>query len=260
MSEINLDDSSEVIKSDKDFLTFSTQNNTSMINTHYNIEDYISITNITSDYIIVKIRSSKSKSYKISEPHFIMTPKEVKKIQITFTGNQKDLSDPQKHKFQIIGITIKEEDKDKDIRQLFKKYETGKPKGNLLRIKVTFTDEDIRLSENNINKSNKLEKIDEQESDIRFSEIIPDVDKIKDRKHLENLKKDYLILKEEVENLTKKEEMKKIELIQISSKNQDGVSDKFRYKVPKSDVKMFSKNTLISIFVFSMILGFYLVK
>ena len=82
-----------------------------------------------------------------------------------------------------------------------------------------------------------------------------------DKERLENLKKEYNQLKEEVDNLKMNEELlnKKIRN-ERNKKNIVPESEKFRFNLPEIKDKPFSRNMLIGIFAFSALIGFYLIK
>lgn len=89
-----------------------------------------------------------------------------------------------------------------------------------------------------------------------------DLKKENERKEFERLKKEYNQLKEQVDNLRINEDLlnQRIKNEKKKTTNLNGHSDKFKYKVPEVKEKNYSKNFLIGVFVFSTLLGFYLVK
>ena len=83
-----------------------------------------------------------------------------------------------------------------------------------------------------------------------------------ERQEFEKLKKEYNQLKEQVDNLRINEDLlnQRIKKKKNKRTNSSGLYDKFKYKVPEVKEKKYSKNFLIGVFVFSTLIGFYLVK
>ena len=83
-----------------------------------------------------------------------------------------------------------------------------------------------------------------------------------ERQEFEKLKKEFNQLKEQVDNLRINEDLlnQRIKNEKNKRANSGGNSEKFKYKVPDVKEKNYSKNFLIGVFVFSTLIGFYLVK
>lgn len=83
-----------------------------------------------------------------------------------------------------------------------------------------------------------------------------------ERQEFEKLKKEYNQLKEQIDNLRINEDLlnQRIKNEKNKRTNSSGLYDKFKYKVPEVKEKKYSKNFLIGVFVFSTLIGFYLVK
>lgn len=106
--------------------------------------------------------------------------------------------------------------------------------------------------------------ITEENNSVRLSDLIINKEtkvEMSDKERLENLKKEYNQLKEEVDNLKMNEELlnKKIRN-ERNKKNIVPESEKFRFNLPEIKDKPFSRNMLIGIFAFSALIGFYLIK
>ena len=296
--ELIMDISKELFKLDKDVLEFVIS--ASMISKLSSVptrashlrplsELKLTITNLTSEYIAFRIKTTKKDYYAVEPTYGVLTPNGEQKIKITYYGKTGVKPNSKDHKFRVEGFIIPEEQKNETIKDLFQEYikKEIKVSGNSIKLHAKFTEED-----NANDKINELEPVKEEEKEIlresvvstssaytvpegqksslednnslRLSDLISNNNNksdLSDKEKLENLKNEYNQLKEEVENLKRNEETlnKKIR----NEKNKKNIvpqSEIFRFNVPEVKEKPFSRNILIGIFVFSALIGFYLIK
>ena len=288
--ELIMDISKELFKLDKDVLEFVIS--ASMISKLSSVptrashlrplsELKLTITNLTSEYIAFRIKTTKKDYYAVEPTYGVLTPNGEQKIKITYYGKTGVKPNSKDHKFRVEGFIIPEEQKNETIKDLFQDYikKEIKVSGNSIKLHAKFTEED-----NANDKINELEPVKEEEKEILRESVVstssaytvPEGQKsslednnslrlsksdLSDKEKLENLKNEYNQLKEEVENLKRNEETlnKKIR----NEKNKKNIvpqSEIFRFNVPEVKEKPFSRNILIGIFVFSALIGFYLIK
>ena len=283
--ELIMDISKELFKLDKDVLEFVIS--ASMISKLSSVptrashlrplsELELTITNLTSEYIAFRIKTTKKDYYAVEPTYGVLTPNGEQKIKITYYGKTGVKPNSKDHKFRVEGFIIPEEQKNETIKDLFQDYikKEIKVSGNSIKLHAKFIEED-----NANDKINELEPVKEEEKEILRESVVstssaytvPEGQKsslednnksdLTDKEKLENLKNEYNQLKEEVENLKRNEETlnKKIR----SEKNKKNIvpqSEIFRFNVPEVKEKPFSRNILIGIFVFSALIGFYLIK
>ena len=305
--DLILDVSKEIIKLDKTELNFTI--NSEMISklsslTSHSIhlkpltETEITATNLTSEYVAFRVKTTKKENYTVQPNHCIINPNGTQIIKIIYFDKPGHKIKSKEHKFRFEGIIIPENQKNDNLKELFKNYieKEIKVQGNSFRLLAKFTQEEnvIENIDNNTNNNNnnkldvikeeekeiirtstmsntsvysvpdESESISEENNNVRLSDLLINNKKkeeVTDKEKLENLKLEYNQLKEEVENLKKNEEAlnKKIR----NEKNKKNIvpqSEKFRFNVPENNEKPFSRNILIGIFAFSAFIGFCLIK
>ena len=240
--ELIMDISKELFKLDKDVLEFVIS--ASMISKLSSVptrashlrplsELKLTITNLTSEYIAFRIKTTKKDYYAVEPTYGVLTPNGEQKIKITYYGKTSVKPNSKDHKFRVEGFIIPEEQKNETIKDLFQDYikKEIKVSGNSIKLHAKFTEED-----NANDKINELEPVKEEEKEIlresvvstssaytvpegqksslednnslRLSDLISNNNKsdLSDKEKLENLKNEYNQLKEEVENLKRSEE------------------------------------------------------
>ena len=301
--ELIMDLSKDIFKLDKDTLNFEINasnieklSSLSSHSTHLKplSETEVTATNLTSDYIIIRVKTTKKANYAINPTYTKIIPNGNQTFKITYYDKPANKPNPKEHKFRIEGFIIPEEKKNEPEKELFQDYiKNGiKVQGNSIKLTAKFIEEekitDININDNN----NKLETIKEDEKEVlrqsvisstsaysvpeqkssleennsvKLSDLIINNNKINvelsDKEKLENLKNEYSQLKEEVYNLKCNEEAlnKKIRN-EKNKKNIAPQSEYYKFNVPEIKEKPFSRNMLIGIFAFSVLLGFYLIK
>lgn len=301
-NELVMDMSREIFKLDKDVLIFKiNSSNFSKLSSHASLnssdlkplsEIGLNITNLTSDYIAFRSKTTKKVHYVVNPTYCIVPPNSVISLNLIFYNKPGQKLDPKGHKFKFEGFIIPESQKDIDVKELFKKYSSASVKvmGNIQKRNVQFSEENgeenSNLGGNNSLQSSGLsiysvadnskrstflmDKIQEKEeglNNMRLSDIMVGksegnlgIENNKER--LEILKKDYNQLKEQLDNLKRNENLlsNRIKNEKNKRNTSEGYSDKFKYKVFETKEKKFSRNTLIAIFACSILIGFYLTK
>ena len=100
-------------------------------------ETEIKIINTTTDFIAIKIKTTRKNNYIMSPASiFVLTPKEEKNINIRFVRNEGEKLKLKNYKVLFEGIIIKEEEKDLNIKDLFDKYTKNENKVNIYTIQI----------------------------------------------------------------------------------------------------------------------------
>lgn len=304
--DLIMDVSKELFKLDKEELNFTinsamisklSSSQTHSVHLKPLSETEITVTNITSEYIAFRTKTTKKENYSVHPTHCVLSPNGTQKIKIIYYDKLGHKINNKDHKFRFEGIVIPEEQKNEPLKELFQDYAKKeiKVQGNSFKLYAKFTQEEniIENIDNNLsNSNNKLDVIKEEEKEIirtssmsnasvytipdesksileenntvRLSDLIINNNKsgeMTDKEKLENLKMEYNQLKEEVEILKNKEaDLNKKINIEKNKKNIVPQSAKFLYKVPENNEKPFSRNILLGILGFSVLLGFYLIK
>ena len=190
-------------------------------------EEEISITNVTQDYLALRAKSTKATIYAVNPSHFILSPNEIKKIKIIVYKVPGGM-DTKDHKFRFEGFIIKENEKDKDVKQLFSDYiEKGdKIEGNIIKRNVKYI----------YDKDNKKNSEDDKKETVQEEKV-------------ENLKKEEIQSKKENPNQN----------INNDNKHKNN-SDKNKENKELDINKDMSKYLFIGLFVISLITIYFLFK
>ena len=295
--DLIMDVSKEIFTLNKEILTFKiNQSNLSRLSSHSSIhsgnlqplsEEDISITNLTSEYLAFRTKTTKKENYAVNPTYCLIPPNGNQVLNFVFYNKSAEKLDPKGHKFRFEGFIIPESQKNEEVKNLFQEYiKSGKKVvGNCLKRYVHFEENDedsniLRGSNNSIGTNNLsnytiaeeqknsllMDKIKEKDENVRISDIIEEKSGGRfgienNREKLENLKREYNQLKEQVENLKRNEELLNKRIYnEKNKKNVHHGSDKFKFKVPEIKEEKLSRNKIIGIFLFSVLIGFYLVK
>ena len=179
MSELNLDSSSQIIKSsNNNILIFKI--NTNLLNgknkninitsnkSHITSITNIKIENLSHNYVALRVRTTKKVYYAVDPIYTIISPKSSKIIRIQYNSQPNEEITSIGHKFRFEGFIIDDKEKNtKNILGLFQQYIKSQKlvKGNIIKKNVIFVDENNKVitSKNNkiINLNNdKKIKID----------------------------------------------------------------------------------------------------
>ena len=101
----------------------------------------IKINNLSSEFIIIKIKTTKKNNYIMTPSSFILSPKEENMIKIRFKRDEGEKLELKSHKIQFEGCIISQEDKDLNVDDLYKKYiKNGNKDVNNIIAKTYFFD------------------------------------------------------------------------------------------------------------------------
>ena len=122
----------------------------------------IKINNLSSEFIIIKIKTTKKNNYIMTPSSFILSPKEENIIKIRFKRDEGEKLELKSHKIQFEGCIISQEDKDLNVDDLYKKYiKAGNKDVNNIIAKTYFFDKNgnnlSSLTSSNISNINNTE-------------------------------------------------------------------------------------------------------
>lgn len=300
-----MDDSKQIFKLDKEILLFkikpSSLNKSSALpfaksgQMRQRSEENLTITNLTSNYLAFRVKTTKKDNYSVNPTYCILFPNENKLISFIFYYNLDSKLDSKGHKFKFEGFTIPESRKNENVKDLFNEYINKgiKVVGNTHKIYVQFSEENEEQQNNNesvnilLSNSNSTASLisnytvaenskpnpflsdilkDNEKQNIKLSDIVEDKSAgmsvmEKNKEKFYNLKKEYNLLKEQFDNLKRNEELLNKRIYNEKNKKipTEG-SVKFNYKVPEKKEEKLSINKLIVFFVLSFLVGFYLIK
>ena len=172
--ELIMDLSKEIFKLDKDILTFeigpSIESKLSMSSlSHHSTdlkplsEEELCVTNLTSDYLAFRTKTTKKEYYSVNPTYFILPPNGNQIIKFLFYNQSGKEVDPKGHKFRFEGFVILESEKDEDLKELFKNYiKSGKKVvGNVAKRYVKIIKENKKQKGLKLNNNNENSKKNE---------------------------------------------------------------------------------------------------
>ena len=249
-SELKLDASNQILKSEnKDLIFRINKNKSNSQKLDLTSECHIKIENISSNYVALRVRTTKKYSYAVYPIYAIIKPNYFINIKIVYHSNPNEVISSSGHKFRFEGFIIDEKEKNcKDILGLFQQYIKGKKvvKGNIIKKNVIFSFVEKKkknLKEKKIEKEEEKEEIKKEEKKNKKEEKKnKKEEKKKDSKKEENKKKKNKEKNEE-ENLNKKNKNKKeIEIEEKEEKNKiKNKQSKKQTEQNKKDEKMLNK-------------------
>ena len=161
-NELKLDASSQILKSEnKDLIFRINKNKSNSQKLDLKSECHMKIENISSNYVALRVRTTKKYSYAVYPIYAIIKPNSFIKKKIIYHSNPNEVISSVGHKFRFEGFIIDEKEKNcKDILGLFQQYIKGKKvvKGNIIKKNVIFSfDENNQknLKENKFNLNNQ---------------------------------------------------------------------------------------------------------
>jgi len=253
----------------------------------------IVVKNLSKEYVSVRAKTTKKQNYTVEPSYWILNPSEAKIINIYYYINKVEEINEKGNKFKFEGFVIKENEKDKYIKNIFADYiKSGtKVRGQVVKKNVKFIVDnnyeipnksiiqkryssseissvysiEESLKELNSNSSdNTLRKEDSSLSEDKKNnyQISKNEENSKDVEELENLKIEYYKLKNNIDNLkmTYYNLEKRLELEQNKIKEENIYRRKFTYQLPENKRKPLSKFILLYLFIGSVFIGFYLTK
>ena len=194
------------------------------------------IKNLTSEYIALHIKTNKKDNYKFHPSLFILEPHEIKSLTISYYSNHNDIKNNSGHKFLFQGIKIEENERKKNIKEIFEYYKNNhiKVKGNNIIRYVEFiyeTKNDDFCNQDNI--------------------IYENLRNLTDDEMLENLKIEYYRLNHEINNM-------KIALNELK------IREKLLLKKSSGKFEIKENNIIINVnkiliyFILSVLIGLFL--
>ena len=161
-NELKLDASSQILKSEnKDLIFRINKNKSNSQKLDLKSECHIKIENISSNYVALRVRTTKKYSYAVYPIYAIIKPNSFINIKIIYHSNPNEAISSVGHKFRFEGFIIDEKEKNcKDILGLFQQYIKGKKvvKGNIIKKNVIFSFDENNpknLKENKFNLNNQ---------------------------------------------------------------------------------------------------------
>ena len=294
--DLIMDVSKEIFKLNKDILLFkidplNLNKLSSYSSKHFSdhikplSEEEIIITNLTSEYLAFRVKTTKKENYAVNPTYCIISPNENKVISFLFYNKLGGKLDSKGHKFKFEGFIIPESRKNEDIKELFYDYikKGNKVVGNSQKRYVRFSEGNNEENNSLLNSNRSILSnytIAENKKNTLLNDIIKekedeniklsdDIENRRDgglimeqnKEKFESLKKEYNNLKDQVDNLKRNEELlnKRINSEKNQKKPTQG-SIKFNYKVPQSKEQKLSVNLLIGLFLVASLIGFYLTK
>ena len=277
-SELKLDSSSQVIKSDNKDLIFklrrkplsNSQNQKKEDKNIYIGECYIKIENLSNNYVALRIRTTKKNYYGVYPIYSIISPRKIINIKIIYNSKPNEVITSLGHKFRFEGFIIDEKEKNtKDILGLFHQYIKDQKivKGNYIKKNVVFIRDNYNINNNvNINtpKQNKINFNKNQKINTNINGPLRGINKSKLNlnEKIEQEIKQCNELRNIHQNLIKQlYEMKLKEKEKENINNKNSIIDTFKegkeLLMQIKNNKIFS-GLVISLFLASTIMGFYL--
>ena len=176
MSELNIVDSSvELFSMDKKVITFQINHNNKQDISENNINASISshqtiklgktsliVTNLTSEYISLRTKTTKKKNYFVYPSYCNISPNSQQKLDFNYFVKEGEEVSNVGHKFKFEGFIISPEEKDQESKMLFNKYISQKipVKAYKLKAYVEFIENEINIDNDgepvNINHTNNV--------------------------------------------------------------------------------------------------------
>ena len=166
MSEIKSDENQSLFNITPNKLSFSLDTDNILLLSQgtekISKEIEIKINNLSSEFIIIKIKTTKKNNYIMTPSSFVLSPKEENIIKIRFKRDEGEKLELKSHKIQFEGCIISQEDKDLNVDDLYKKYiKNGNKDVNNIIAKTYFFDKNgnnlSSLTSSNISNINNTE-------------------------------------------------------------------------------------------------------
>ena len=260
-SQLIIDRSENIFEIDKKNILFKINDNyinDISINTSSNHFKLLSVCeiivkNLTSDYITLRIQTTKKKYYSANPTYCIINPNENKPIDILYINKEEKENNSKKNKFKFEGFIIKKEEKDKTPKDIFSNYKNNnqKVKGTIIKKIIEFKEDNNYIIPKKYNITKRRNKNGEKENHIRINSDDQYL------KKLHNLKNEYSKLKILINDLKINYNNKKKELELVQKSNDYYYIDNILKEIIQ---KIFPNNIIITIFIISILIGFYLTK
>ena len=128
--ELVMDESKQIFKLDKETITFKIDSSnisklSSMKNSHQFqalSEEDIHITNITSEFIALRTKTTKKENYSVHPIYCVIPPNSTQSLNIILYYKAGVKLDSKGHKFRFEGFIIPESQKNNEVKELFNDY------------------------------------------------------------------------------------------------------------------------------------------
>ena len=284
-TDLLMNTSAPIIKLDKPLITFKINKNyinllpEKKINKNNDLiplsECNINVTNVTTNYVAVRVRTTKKNNYHytVKPTFYTLSPNSTIKIIITIHLRQNEKLSSKGHKFRFEGVIIPDNLLNKETREIFTELTKNKieVKGNSLKRIVEFIDDDnpdyqklktvvhkdYEESGNDIltqhidsgadSKSNEKQPIN------YFQSVNKDIIKQNDI-NVNNLKNNFEELKNENNELTKK-------LNEIKKKANNVINEKkYQDLIPQINNSKIIVRYIFIFLILAILIGFFLTK
>ena len=276
--------SDPVIKLNKPLITFKINTNffnlfpIKKINTNNDLnpisECDINVTNITTNYVAVRVRTTKKNNYTVEPTFCTLSPNSTIKITIYVYLIQNEKLSSRGHKFRFEGVIIPDKLLNKDTREIFTELTKKKieVKGNSLKRVVEYINDanfDYKKSKIAINKiggknndnliksdySAENSKLDEKFSRSYLYSVKEDIIRENDTSD-DNLINKCEKLKNENNEFTKKvnEIQKKVNVNDVVTEN------KYKDLIPQINYSKVNVRCLVIFLILAIFLGFFLIR
>ena len=158
-------------------------NNSSILNITHNPvhmgESQITVTNLTSDFIAFRTKSTRKKYYTVSPTYCTISPNNFQIISFNYFTNYNEIISNIGHKFKFEGFVIPSSELNRDAKSLFATFILNKQKvvGNSIIKNVNFIEEDKSSKRSSLNftaseyVNNEKNKINNINSSLMSSKI-----------------------------------------------------------------------------------------
>ena len=278
MNESNSNNASKIFSIDKKRIDFRINNKNSINRSSSSIsqnritsESILTIKNLTSNYLAMRIRSTKKDFYSVIPTYSIIEPNSSRKINFQLIVKESLIStlNSAEHKFKFEGVEL-EEYNFEEPKKIFDEISKNNLKYNIYSVKkiAEFIDLNNNINQNNSSSKLSIDKNPTFQSNLNSN--IQNNTNIKQSKNIENedeneelerLKVEYYKLKNELGNLSQNYinlknsvDMEKYgEIPNIYNKN-------LKYGLPEiKEIKIPTKFAIIFCFI-SIIFGYYITK
>ena len=231
MSELLLNPSREVIKLNKQVLSFNVNVNSKIQKSECDIK----VKNLTFNYLALRVKTTRKEEYAVNPNYCMILPDGEVTIHFIMTLKTNHFS-PQKAKFKFEAIVIDNIDKDKDPKFLFDFCINSQKKivGNCIKRGVEFITSYTKVKEAP-EPSKKEEKSIEMNMDLNLEPKIENNNKMKVRGAVNKRKN---VDEDEIINTDKKKEEKK----EIAEEKDKTVLEKTEPEEIKQEAKDSKKN------------------
>ena len=281
MNDSNSNNSPKIFSIDKQRIEFKININKNSLNissssisqNRLTSESILTIKNLTSNYLAMRIRSTKKDFYSVNPTYSIIEPNSSRKISFQLFVKESLLStlNNSEHKFKFEGVEL-EEYNFEEPKKLFDEISKNNLKYKIYSIKrnAEFIDLNNIIIQNNLTTSSKLSIDKNTNIQSNLNNKIQSNTNIKQSKNIENedeneelerLKVEYYKLKNELGNLSQNYiNLKNSVDMEKYGEIPNNYNKHLKYDLPEiNEIKISIKFALIFCFI-SIIFGYYITK